>query len=295
MNVQLEPGKYVIAVSGGIDSVSLLHALSRLPEVELVVAHFDHGIRQDSLDDRVFTGSLAEKYGSPFVYEAGKLGPSTSEATARTARYEFLNQVKREHMAQAIVTAHHQDDVLETAIINLLRGTGRKGLSSLTSREGLERPLLWFSKTEILDYAQQNNLQWREDSTNADETYLRNYIRLQVLPRFDKKSRNELLNILESSAKTNDAIDTLLVKQLQSQSDVNNLDRQWFNHLPHAVAREVMAAWLRSHNIRDFSSKTLERLVVAGKTGQPGSSVDVIRSVTMRINTDDLALSDTER
>src|SRR5437764_343012 len=128
-----KPGKYVVAVSGGVDSVALLDMLARSDDLKLVVAHFDHGIRKDSAKDRKFVEDLAKNYDLPFVYEEGHLGSGTSEAVARGARYDFLHRVKKSHGAQAIITAHHQDDVLETAIINLLRGTGRKGLTSLTS------------------------------------------------------------------------------------------------------------------------------------------------------------------
>ncbi len=294
MDVEVEPGKYVVAVSGGVDSVALLHSLQAKPGLELVVAHFDHGIRPDSSEDTLHVKYLAKKYGLPFFTAAGQLGQGASEATARDVRYTFLREVQHEHDARAIITAHHQDDVLETAIINLLRGTGRKGLSSLASRDGLERPLLRIPKAEILDYATQNNLTWWEDSTNDDEDYLRNYIRRQVVPRLNQASRAQFLEIIKNSAKSNQQIDTLLVKYLPVSPD-GNLKRRDFSLLPHGLSREVMAAWLRSHGIRDFDSKALERLVVAGKTARPGSRVDVLRKVRMRIGQDDLALVDMER
>src|SRR4051794_16456164 len=132
MKIYVGPGKYVVAVSGGVDSVGLLDLLRMDPGVKLTVSHFDHGIRDDSHLDRAHVQALARRYQLPFVYDKGALGPGASEAEARTARYQFLDNVKTKTGAHAIVTAHHQDDVLETAIINLLRGTGRKGLSSLT-------------------------------------------------------------------------------------------------------------------------------------------------------------------
>ena len=90
MKVQLEPGKYVVAVSGGVDSMSLLHALKDLPDVELVVAHFDHGIRPDSAQDRELVQKIADEYGLSFEYTQGHLGKDASEEQARKARYEFL-------------------------------------------------------------------------------------------------------------------------------------------------------------------------------------------------------------
>lgn len=294
MDIQLAPGKYVVAVSGGVDSVALLHVLRTVPDTELIVAHFDHGIRPDSGEDTLHVKYLARQYGLPFFYETGDLGSGTSEAAAREARYKFLRKIRQEQQADAIITAHHQDDVLETIIINMLRGTGRKGLSSLASRDNLKRPLLQVSKAGLLDYARQHNLVWREDSTNADEAYLRNYVRRQLLPRFDETARKELLHIANDSMLNNLRIDTLLVKYLPDPS-AETMDRQQFISLPHDVAREVMAAWLRRRGVRDFDSLTLERLVVAGKTGRPGSRFDAVRLVVLAVGDDYLALLDTER
>src|SRR5665213_799396 len=137
MNVDLVPGKYVVAVSGGVDSISLLHILQAQPGVRLIVAHFDHGIREDSVEDRRLVQNVAREYRLPFVYDAGNLGVDTSEAAARQARYRFLRRVQQASGARAIVTAHHQDDLLETAILNLLRGTGRKGLTALSNRSDM--------------------------------------------------------------------------------------------------------------------------------------------------------------
>ncbi len=194
--VLASPGRYVVAVSGGVDSMALLHALSRQPGLELVVAHFDHGIRDNSVEDRKFVQAFAQDNNLKFMYEEGKLGRQAGEAAARATRYKFLRKVLKDTDSRAIVTAHHQDDVLETAVINLLRGTNRKGLTSLASREDMERPLLAVPKRDIIAYAKEQGLEWREDSTNEDTDYLRNYVRHQLLPRFEDANRNQLLDII---------------------------------------------------------------------------------------------------
>ncbi len=295
MDIKLEPGKYVVAVSGGVDSVSLLHVLRNLPDSKLMVAHFDHGMRDDSVADRAFVQRLALEHGLPFTYANGRLGPAASEATARQARYDFLEKVRREYDAQAIVTAHHQDDALETAIINLLRGTGRKGLSALDDHPQLRRPLLAVPKRDVMAYAQANGLQWREDSTNDDQAYLRNYVRHRILPRFDEQSKNELLGLIQQSRSNNEELDEFLAAQLRGQSGGEDLNRQWFIQLPHSVALEIMAAWLREQGIRNFDSKTLERLVVAAKVAPKGHAFDVLQGVTMKVENDSLALGRLER
>lgn len=292
---QAEVVTYVVAVSGGVDSVVLLDILAGVvagrqaerqmlggeladAPFRLVVAHFDHGIRPDSGEDRRFVQGLAQRYGLPFVYDEGRLGPGASEAAARQARYAFLRRVGQASHARAIVTAHHEDDVLETALINLLRGTGRKGLSSLRSTAGICRPLLEVPKARIKDYARQHGLEWREDSTNADTTYLRNYVRHVLLLRAGPAGRRRLREMVLAAQEQNQVIDRLLAEQLELQSGGSHpgrLERHWFIMLPHAVAREAMAAWLRQSGINGFDRRTLERLVVAGKTLAPGKQADI--------------------
>ena len=279
----------MVAVSGGVDSVVLLHLLttSHQPSaVSLVVAHFDHGMRPDSAGDRRFVQSLAEKYGLPFRYETGQLGSGASEATAREVRYAFLRSELQTQGAQAILTAHHQDDALETAVINMLRGTGRKGLTSLRDQADVRRPLLRYSKQDILDYARRHQLSWREDSSNHDQTYLRNYVRHSLLPKLSAADRKKLLALIVNTGETNQELDALLDAHLEG----SELNRAWFAQLPHDVAREVMASWLRHHAVRNFDRKSLERLVVGAKVARPGAQLDVAQGWTLSITHDNLAL-----
>lgn len=172
--------RYVVAVSGGVDSVVLLDMLVKKYTADaLIVAHFDHGIRSDSADDARFVGHLATKYNLSFETQREELGPHTSEEKARERRYAFLRRVASEHAAR-IVTAHHADDLVETVAINLTRGTGWRGLAVLDSPD-IERPLLGMTKKQLLDYAKQHQLQWREDSTNNDTHYLRNDLRQKLI------------------------------------------------------------------------------------------------------------------
>lgn len=271
----IAPVTYIVAVSGGVDSVVLLDILHRRGGRKLIVAHYDHGIRDNSHDDRLFVQNVALRYNLPFIFDEGRLGPRASEATAREARYAFLRKIKSSAGAAAIVTAHHEDDLLETAILNLLRGTGRKGLSSLRSTDDIYRPLLVTPKAHIITYANKHGLTWREDSTNANPNYLRNYVRHRLLTRFDRDTRRKLRELIESARLTNDELDALLAKQLKLQPDSGELDRQWFISLPHAVSREVLATWLRGHQVADFDRKGLERMVAQAKTLVPGKRIDV--------------------
>lgn len=290
MKVDIPQGRYVVAVSGGVDSMVLLDVLSKHKGVELVVAHFDHGIRPDSAEDRRLVSQTAERLGLQCVHREGKLGPEASEETARSARYAFLREIRDATESDAIMTAHHQDDVLETAIWNLMRGTGRRGITSLKSTPDLRRPMLAIPKHEILAYAQEHHIAWREDSTNHDMRFSRNYIRRHIIPCLGKEGRAELLELIAHVRVLNEAIDEELAAVMRVYAPEGDLDKRRFIQLPYTVSREVMAAWLRMHGQRGYDRKTLERLVVAAKTYQPGKCADTYDGCQMRVEQAALAL-----
>ncbi|MDQ5972749.1 MAG: tRNA(Ile)-lysidine synthase [Patescibacteria group bacterium] len=294
MNIQVPSGHYVLAVSGGVDSMVLLDIMRQLPDVRVTVAHFDHGIRDDSHQDRQLIQDVTRAHQIPFVYNKGDLGAGTSEAVARQARYEFLHQARQASGAGAIITAHHQDDRLETAIINLIRGTGRKGLSSLRSTDVVVRPLLGYDKQQIKDYAQAHNIQWREDSTNSDDAYLRNYVRQNITSKFTPAQRQQLLQYIDSAQHTNQELEQLLAVQLHIQPALDQINRSWFIRLPHDVAKEVLASWLRRHQV-EFDRKGLERLVVAAKTYQPHKRADISAGYYLDVQAKYLALGRPDR
>lgn len=295
MKQLLSKGKYIIAVSGGVDSIALLNMLTvnKLSNLELIVAHFDHGIRPDSHKDKELVKRTAEKYGLKFESESGKLGPNASEEVARAARYKFLESARQRHRADAIVTAHHQDDVLETVIINVLRGTGRRGLSSLKSEDKLLRPLLGYTKQELLDYAVKQKLDWREDATNNDTAYLRNYIRQAIIPKLSDAQKKQLMTIYETAHSVNIKLDILLDGLMSGNK--NWLDKKLLLSLPHVVAKELIAHWLRRNNRRDFDSKIIERIAVDAKRLQAGKRIPVYQNAYIEILPNALALVDSSK
>lgn len=301
MKTHLEPGTYIVAVSGGVDSMALLHHLVHdvMPNNEkyrFVVAHYDHGIRSDSHMDRQLVQDIARQYRLPFVYATGSLGAGASEAEARTARYSFLHKARKAAGARAVITAHHQDDALETAVLNLMRGTNRRGLAPLYGyATDVVRPLLHVPKTSLKAYAEQHNISWREDSTNQDLAYKRNYVRHKLLDRLSPEERLEVAYRLASLAELNAYIDAELAHFLHLQTASGKLDRGLFVQLHHAVAKEVMAAWLRSQGVLGYDAKALERLVVAAKTAQNGAKIEVMFGYAMEVSRHFLALKGRDR
>ncbi|WP_264523150.1 tRNA lysidine(34) synthetase TilS [Flavobacterium sp. N502536] len=185
----LEDKKLFLAVSGGLDSMVLLHLFQQLP-IKIAVLHCNFQLRGlESFGDQDFIQKYCDQNAVPifstqFDTEAfAKDYKLSTQVAARELRYNWFYELLDTENFDYILTAHHADDNLETFIINLSRGTGLEGLIGIPEEnDRIIRPLLPFSRTEILDYAQQNNIQWREDSSNASNKYLRNKIRHDLVP-----------------------------------------------------------------------------------------------------------------
>ena len=265
-----------VAVSGGVDSISLLHMLVQKGE-PLLVAHVNHGIRADSDADETFVRDLAALYKCPFVTTRLHLGTETSEDAARQARYSWLEKVATKHGSATIVTAHHQDDVLETILINLTRGTGWRGLCSLRSTTRRLRPLLTMTKVEVVNYAIEHHLNWNEDSTNENMRYLRNRIRHQIVPMLTSELRGKLVALYDSQV--------ILRDQIQSESrtltgDFTNaqyIDRHPIIMIDQNVAAEILKTWLRE----PLEAQRMSDLLLFAKVARPGDkwSLDSSRYV----------------
>lgn len=269
---------FIVAVSGGVDSVSLLHALiQKGNNNKYIVAHVNHGIREDAQQDVIVTRDYANKYNLPFEYKELQLDRDASEAEARTARYAYLSSTVHRHKACAIITAHHQDDVIETMFINIVRGTGRRGLSSLKSDEKIIRPLLAVPKSAIYEYAQKHALTWHEDSTNRDTRYLRNSLRHNVVAHMNDAERSRALAIIENASRINQQLDKELTQCVRAGLHKGGpvLNRKWFTQLPHDVALEILYTLLRSNGVSEINRPMLERTVVAVKTMRPGKTMQL--------------------
>jgi tRNA(Ile)-lysidine synthase len=269
---------YIVAVSGGVDSMALLHWLSNnYPDTNFVVAHVNHGIRSDAFKDENLVMETAQRYGYVFEVENYNLGEDASESLAREKRYQFLKKIAQKHQAVAIITAHHQDDVLETMVINMVRGTGRRGLSSLKTTDGIVRPFIDKPKAEIYEYADNNHIEWREDSTNQDTKYLRNKIRHQVIKNMDDSQKNILININKNIQNINFKIDkdikSLTRRGLHKGAPV--LNRNWFIMLPHDVSTEVIRHLLEENGSTNIDKKTIERVTIYIKTKPAGKTIEV--------------------
>jgi len=187
----------VIGLSGGADSVMLLDLLSILPgyDLKLIAAHLNHGLRGDESDaDEQFCRETVSRYAIPFESRLANVRKAAAELrlnledAGRRARIELLDEIREKYGAAAVVLAHHADDQAETVLMRLLRGAGITGLAGMAYRNqrGYVRPLLEISRPEIEQYLRASGLEWREDSSNSDTSFLRNRIRHQLLPLLEE-------------------------------------------------------------------------------------------------------------
>lgn len=232
----LKDKKLLLATSGGIDSMVLVHLFQQLG-YDIAIAHCNFSLRGDESDgDEQFIRNYASKNNIPvFVTrfdtkafaEDAKL---SIQIAARQLRYAWFEELLQKHGLDYLLTAHHLDDSIETFLINFTRGTGLEGLTGIPLQNGnIIRPLLPFSRIQIEEYAALNNIQWREDSSNASDKYLRNKLRHGVVPilkslndSFESSFTNTLSHLQQAKSMADDAA-VLIYRQVVAEEDTRKL------------------------------------------------------------------------
>ena len=263
-------GKVIcVAVSGGADSVALLHYLSALKTecgYLLSAVHCEHGIRgQDSLDDMRFVEGLCKAWDIPlYTFEEdcparAKREKESLETAARNFRYACFESLIREGKVHFIATAHHKNDEAETVLFRLARGTSLGGMSAMKEESGyLLRPFLSWTKADITAYIQKNNLAYREDKTNFALDATRNKIRLEILPRLEESIPGATANIAHfaSLAKADDELLCELAKELLEQTKEGSFVH--FSDKKPLFTRAVLVALKALGLHKDYTSAHLD-------------------------------------
>jgi tRNA(Ile)-lysidine synthase len=264
--------RILAAVSGGPDSVSMLYLLCDLREaleLTIEVAHLQHGIRgEEAVEDARFVAGLAERLGLIFHLKEVDLpqlkvasGKTSLEEIGRLERYRFFAETAQSRRLDAVATAHTADDQAETIIMRLFRGAGRTGLRGIAPvgqlAIGLERhcanallirPLLDIRRREVMEYLEQRKLTYRSDSSNKDLFFLRNWIRLKLMPQVSERFGDKLPARLCAQAQVlrdeEDYLADLTRQQLEDVSHGKKLDRKLFLNLNKALQRRVIRLWI---------------------------------------------------
>jgi tRNA(Ile)-lysidine synthase len=259
----------LIGVSGGRDSVALLHALVARGERELVVCHFDHALRPESAAEAKFVAALARGYGLPFDVErsAGRSRKKLSiETAAREARYAFFTAVAARRACPHLYLAHHADDQAETFLFNLLRGSGSAGLGGMrpVSERGelvIHRPLLGTWREEIDRYVAARDLRHCEDPTNRDLQHTRNRMRHEIIPYLEKTLGRNVRAALWRSAEILAAEDEWLSNLMPPIAVAAELEVAALRALPLAFQRRAVQAWLCGQTVPNVGFEDVENVL----------------------------------
>lgn len=286
----LPSDKILLAVSGGMDSMAMVH-LFRAANIQIGIAHINHNLRgNESQEDEKFIKDYCETHHIPFF--VASIDPISFEGQnmhekARKFRYDYFDNVMLEYNYQNVATAHHQDDVIETFLMNLLRGSGLNGLSSIPSkRQNIIRPLLFATRHEISDFVIDQKIQYREDSSNASDKYLRNSIRHHIVPAlYDMDPRakqgipqtianikssydllNELTDILKNNIVTTQKDETIIdLKEIKKLQNANSFLFQIIQEYGYNYDQCMDILSTHDQNSRFFLTKSNEALLDRNK------------------------------
>jgi tRNA(Ile)-lysidine synthase len=267
--------RYLIGVSGGRDSVALLHWLTNAGYKRLVVCHLNHQLRGASSDaDARFVQKLAAKYqvgfelGAANVRALARKKKMSLETAAREARYSFFSRAAKRRRCHKIFLAHHADDLAETFLLNLIRGAGLTGLGGMrdvSSRQihGVEltilRPLLSIWRADIDKYVRECHLRFREDTTNKNLAPTRNRIRSRIIPYLEKILDRNIRQNLWRTATIAAEEENWLDKEVPDSTNVD-LSVPKLRALPITLQRRAILKWLRAQNISGVGFDVIERV-----------------------------------
>ncbi|NWF68219.1 MAG: tRNA lysidine(34) synthetase TilS [Chloroflexi bacterium] len=297
----------VVAVSGGADSLALLHVLRTLAaalKIRLHAATLDHGLRGEAgAADARFVVEQCRAWGIPVTVESITLASDADiEAQARRARYAFLARAAQQVGASLVAVAHHADDQAETVLLRLLRGSGTFGLRAMAFQvpyvDGvvpvtIVRPLLAVTRAQIESYCRENGLTPRHDATNDDTDYTRNYLRHEIMPRLltiNPQAVAALCRLAQSAALEQDLLDSLLPDMVtdrltRSETPRVTIERSAFVALHPALQRRWLhAAVTRLGHAADASYERIVAAVQVALTGQVGARVQFPHGLWMRVD-----------
>ena len=229
----------IIATSGGPDSMvllTLLLAVKKVKNLKLVCAHVNHKLRKESDEEAKMVKKYCEKENIIFEYMIIDKYKGNTENYAREKRYEFFDKLIKKYASPYLLTAHHGDDLTETIMMRLIRGSSLKGyagFSEVTEKNGYKiyRPLITKTKAELLNYAKENNIPYAIDQTNESDNYTRNRIRKYILPTLKKENKNVHLKFLEFSktiSETEEYFEKVLAKKIEKIYQDNKLNVEIF-------------------------------------------------------------------
>lgn len=278
-----------VAVSGGMDSMALLHYFLQLKnqvEFELVALHVNHSIRQNSAQDALFVEEFCKQNNIkmhvfnvdvPTYAQNNKIG---IEEAARILRYGVFDALLKKKIVHKIALAHHKNDQAETILLNLFRGAGPKGIKGMEHerKDGYIRPLLNTTKQQIVDYVNKNNIAFVQDQTNQDNTYSRNFLRNQILPQIEQRWPqviNAITNFAATCAQDDDYINSQVnIDGILFDQKTAKVPASYFLQHDAIVSRTIFLTLQKIGISKDVEKKHID-LIKKLCTAQNGSKINL--------------------
>lgn len=313
----LKDKKLLLAISGGIDSMVLLHLFRQL-NYDFAVAHCNFQLRNEESDaDETFVISECQQFQIPFYLKKfdtksySELHKFSIQLTARKLRYDWFYELLEKEKYDYILTAHHLDDCVETFFINISRGTGLEGLTGIPAQnDKIIRPLLPFSRAEIEKFANENKILWREDSSNLSDKYLRNKIRHHIVPLFKEMNpsflhsfQNTLKNLQQAETLVNDASNLMYEKvvvenqntieinipKLLESSNYKAYLYQWFNGFGFSAWNDIYSLVYAQAGKQVFSEthillKDRDKLLLSKRNFVTDFEIYQVESIESKVN-----------
>ncbi len=283
--------EYVIcATSGGVDSMTLLYLLTLVKKkinINIVCAHINHNLREESYEEFEFVKEYCNK--NDIIFEGILLNKNITgnlESEFRNKRYEFFDKIVKKYNSKYLMTAHHGDDLIETILMRIVRGSsilGYAGFEKISNRDNyyILRPLIYYTKDDIYNYAHKNNIEYREDITNQSDKYTRNRYRKYILPRLkdeNKKVHRKFLKFSEELESSSNFINKYVDKLLNENYKNSILYLESIKKEEDYILGKIIYKLLYKiykNTISEISDKNINDIINIIKSGKPNISINL--------------------
>ena len=300
----------VVGVSGGPDSMCLLNLLLELKEekrLNIVVAHINHNLRDESDEEYEFVKKFSEDHN--LLFEGIKLGEydtNSIENEARTKRYNFYEEILKKYKSKYLLLAHHGDDLVETILMRLTRGSTIDGYSgfnkiSLRDKYSIIRPLVFYTKDDIIEYLEEKHIDYRIDKSNFNKKFTRNRYRLDILPVLKKENKNihkKYLTFSEELEESNNFIDKYVSSRYIDIVKDNIIDLNILLKEDRYIVKRVINKYLFNNyksNINLIESKHVQSILDLIESNKPNTFITLPNNIMLEKSYDKLYIKDTDK
>ena len=282
----------VCAISGGVDSMCLLDIVKKYP-INIICAHVNHNLREESYEEYEFVKNYCKD--NNIVFEGivlDKINKGNLESEFRNKRYEFFDNIINKYNAKYLLTAHHGDDLMETILMRIVRGSSINGYSGFEKESkrdnyNILRPLIYLTKDELYEYAHVNNIEYREDKTNKSDKYTRNRYRKYILPRLKEENKNVHKKFIKFSEELDDSykfINNYVDKFIKENYSKNKLNIENIKELDDFIVKKIIFNVLKSiykNNINLINDNNINEILKIIKSNKPNLNVDLPKNITL--------------